>query len=297
MTHPRFFYIFTGVDSLAGLIRRFLHPDQHWWATKELAALLTRNHALTWEMAKRELTERYAGSAFGIFWTFAQPILVMGIQIFVFTFIFAVRVGGTEDMPRDYVVYMLSGLLPWFYMSDSISRGCNSITGNASLVKQVIFPIEVLPVKTALAALVSQMLATGALVVYSALKFKSLPWTIALLPIAAVTQVLFMIGLNYLLSSISVFFRDTRDIVQLFLMVGLYIQPILFIPDMVPVFFRPVLALNPFSHITWIYQDIFFFGRLDHPVSWALVPCMSFFTFYAGYRVFRKLKTMFGNAL
>src|SRR6267142_1991542 len=80
----------------------------HWPATREVAGLLSRHRLLTWEMAKREVTDRYAGQVFGLAWAIGHPLLLMGVYVFIFAFVFKVRVGGTADMPFDYAVYLLS---------------------------------------------------------------------------------------------------------------------------------------------------------------------------------------------
>src|SRR5205823_84321 len=80
--------------------------------------------------------------------------------------IFQVRMGGTTEAPLDYTTYLLSGLIPWLTFADIANRACSSITANAGLVKQVLFPVEILPIKTVAAALVSQLVATVGLLVY-----------------------------------------------------------------------------------------------------------------------------------
>lgn len=278
-------------------MRTILNPTGHWNATKEIVSLLTQHRQLTWEMAKREIRDRYAGQAFGLFWAVAQPITIMGVYVFLFVTVFKIKIGGTVGLPLDYSTYILSGLVPWYYFQETLSKGCVAITSNSSLVKQVVFPIEVLPVKGVIAAMISQLIATLFLVGYILSTFHSLPWTMVFFPVAAFFEILLMIGASYILSSVGVYFRDVKDIIQVFLVIAMYIMPIFYLPAMAPEMFQPILYINPFSYMIWVFQDIFFFGRIEHPVAWVIFPAISMIVFYGGYRLFRKLKIMFGNVL
>ena len=110
-----------------------------------------------------------------------------------------------------------------------------------------------------------------------------------------VFQAMAMIGVSFVFCSVGVYFRDIKDFVQVFCVMGMYLMPIFFLPTMVPWMFRPFLYLNPFSYMIWCYQDVCYFGRFEHPWAWGAFVLMSFGIFYLGYRVFRKLKIMFGN--
>ncbi|MDQ7824721.1 MAG: ABC transporter permease [Candidatus Eremiobacteraeota bacterium] len=275
--------------------KRALHG--HFQAFREVTLLLTRHRQLTFEMARREVTERYLGQVFGAFWVFAHPLVLMGVYIFIFAFVFKVKIGGTYDLPLNYTIYLLSGLIPWLGVQESMSKGTTAITANANLVKQVVFPIEILPVKGVIASLFTQVVFLVFLIGYVLISYRLLPWTYALLPLLLFFQALGMIGINYFLSSISPYFRDLKDFVQVFVVIGVYLVPAFYLPEFVPELFRPLLYLNPFSYLIWCYQDVLYFGRIDHSFAWVVFPFLALLSFYGGYRVFRKLKIMFGNVL
>ncbi len=274
-----------------------LSPRSHREAFGELLGLLTRHRHLTWAMTRREISDRYAGQMLGTFWAIGHPLVLMGLYVFIFACVFRVKMGGTWELPLDYTTYMLSGLIPWMAFQESITKSATVILGNANLVKQVVFPIEVLPVKGVLASFSTQSVATVILIVYVAVRHHSLPWTYLLLPSLFALQALAMIGVAYVFSALGVYFRDLKDFVQVFCLAGMYIMPVLYLPDMVPTAFRACLYLNPFSYLAWCYQDACYFGRFEHPWAWLAFAGGSLGTFYAGYRVFRKLKICFGSAL
>jgi lipopolysaccharide transport system permease protein len=248
-------------------------------------------------MTKREIGERYAGQVLGLFWTVGHPLAMMGVFVFIFAVVFKMKVGGTYELPLDYTTYLLSGLIPWITFQESMSKGTMAIVGNANLVKQVVFPLEVLPVKGVLASFVTQGVSLIILIAYVLLKYGTLPWTYILLPVLLVFQCMAMVGVSYVLSAVGIYFRDLKDFVQVFSLVGMYLMPVFYLPAMVPRIFRPVLYINPFSYMIWCYQDVFFFGRFEHPWAWIVYFFLSTAIFYGGYRTFRKLKIMFGNVL
>ncbi len=269
----------------------------HFQASREIFALLTRHRQLTWEMTKREISDRYAGQVFGVLWTIGHPLILMGVYIFIFAVVFKMRIGGSRELPLNYTTYLLSGLIPWMAFQESMSKGSTVIIANANLVKQVVFPIEILPVKGVIASFVTQVIYLAILVIYVLAAYHLLPLMYLLIPVLFLLQIMAMIGVSYILSSVGTYFRDLKDFVQVFCTVGVYIMPIFYLPTMVPALFRPVLYINPFSYLVWCYQDVFYFGRFEHPWAWVIFTALSLGVFYVGYRIFRKLKIMFGNVL
>lgn len=259
--------------------------------------LLTRHRQLTFAMAQREIAERYAGQSLGVTWAVIHPVFIMGVYVFIFAYVIKMKIGGTHELPFDYTTYLLSGLIPWMCFQESMSKASVVIVNNANLVKQVVFPLEVLPVKVAIASLFSMLISLCILIVYVLIINHYVPLTYLLLPALLIMQMAIMIGINYMLSSIGAYFRDLKDIVQVLNTVGLYLVPIFYLPDQVPRIFRPLLYCNPFSYVIWCYQDVLYFGRFEHLWSWVIVFALAIITFLGGYRTFRKLKIMFGNVL
>jgi lipopolysaccharide transport system permease protein len=249
------------------------------------------------ELARRDIADRYVGQFLGMFWAVAHPLFMMGIYVFIFAFVFKVKIGDSLDIPRDYTVYILSGLIPWMAFQECMSKSCSAISANSSLVKQVVFPVEVLPAKGVFAAFLTQLISTALLFLYTIITTKQIPLTYLLIPIIWGLQFLAMIGVSYMLSAIGAYFKDIKDFVQLFGVAGMYAMPIFYLPGWVPEIFKPVLYINPFSYLVWCYQDVFYFGSIAHPEAWVINIIGSFFIFIVGYRFFRKVKPGFGGAL
>ena len=274
-----------------------LSPKGLWQATAETVRHVTKHRELTWAMAKRDFADRYVGQVLGLFWAVGYPLLIMGVFIFIFNVVFKVRVGGTRDLPFGYAVYMLAGLIPWLSFAEVMAKSPVAIIANAQLVKQVIFPLEVVPVKVVLGALPAQFVSLGVLVVYTVAVYQFLPWTYLLLPWLLFLQIILATGVAYILAAVGVFIRDTQDFVQILVFVGLYALPIVYLPEWVPGFLRPILYFNPLSYMIWCYQDAFYYGRFEHPFAWGIFMFVSMGTFGVGALLFTRLKTYFGNHL
>ncbi|MBI3411950.1 MAG: ABC transporter permease [Planctomycetes bacterium] len=259
--------------------------------------VLFQHRTLTLEMARREILDRYAGQVLGVLWMVGHPLIQVAVYIFIFQVVFQVRIGASADNPMDYTVYLLSGLLPWLAFQESMTRGTLVIVGNSNLVKQVVFPLEVLPVKNVLACWATQLIGTALLLAYMVITTGGVPWTIVLLPVLWAAQCLAMIGVSCLLGAVGAYFRDMKDLIQVFCVVGVYLMPICYLPQWVPEVLRPFLYLNPFSYMSWCYQDVCFYGTVAHPWSWPIFLVGSGVVFVLGFSAFRRLKTYFGNLL
>ena len=278
-------------------MRYFLSFDLHIRAFREVLRLIIMYKSLTWEMTKSEVTDRYRGQILGWFWAILHPLILIGVYIFIFVVIFKIRIGGTREMPLDYTTYLLSWLIPWLTVQEVMSKASIAITSNANLVKQVVFPIEILPIKSILASLITQGIFLSILIMYVLATNHSLPFTYIFLPLLIFIQMIGMAGISFTLSAIGVYFKDVKDFVQMFTLIGIYLLPIFYLPEQVPEQFRLILFINPFSYMVWCYQDVLYLGRFDHPWAWVAFIVMSHISFTLGYNLFRKLKIMFGNVL
>jgi lipopolysaccharide transport system permease protein len=259
--------------------------------------LVLTNRNLIVAMASRELKSRYSGQFTGSFWIVGHPLFQLLLFVFIFGVVFKQRIGGSHELPRDYTTYMLSGLVPWLSFSSLLATACNSVIGNAILVKQFTFKTELLPVKDVAISMIFWAVGIAILIVYGLAFDHELPWTYVLLPAVFGLHLMFAIGVAWLLSSVSVFVRDMKDVITVFITAGIYVLPIVYLPQWVPAAFRPLINLNPFSAMIWVYQDTLYFGRIEHPFAWVFFSAMALAVFGLGFRVFGRLKAQFGSAL
>src|SRR5262245_45487112 len=111
-----------------------------------LAKLLVRNGDLVREMFWRDLKVGHAGHSFGGIWVYLHPIVIVGTYLIIFGFVLGSKIAVASPFPGDYPSYILIGLVPWLITAAVLGRGPSVLFGAANLVKQVVFPVEVLPV-------------------------------------------------------------------------------------------------------------------------------------------------------
>ncbi|MCP3902000.1 MAG: ABC transporter permease [Planctomycetes bacterium] len=280
------------------MLSRIVNPVAQWRAAHDLVAILVARRQLTWELAKRELTEKHAGQAIGAIWTIAHPLIMMLVYVFLFAVVFQAKIETKGlPVPLDFTVYILAGLVPWLVFQESMNKGATAITGNATLVKQVVFPVEILPAKVVLATVLTHVIFAILLIAYVLFRFRELPWTYALIPVLMFFQMLAMAGIAYAVAAAACYIRDLKELVTVFALVNLYLMPAFYLPEWVPEVIRPILYINPFSYMIWCYQDVFFFGSIAHPWAWLVFPLCSIIALLAGYRIFGRLKHHFGSVL
>jgi ABC-type polysaccharide/polyol phosphate export permease len=95
----------------------------------------------------------------------------------------------------------------------------------------------------------------------------------------------------------TVFVRDTRDVVQFFTAFGVFLVPVIYLPGSLPGWFETVMMFNPFSHAIWCLQDIFFFQSFRHPWSWLVLGLLSVLMLQLGSRFFERTRANFGDVL
>lgn len=258
---------------------------------------IVRNRALTWAVARRDLVSPYAGEVLGGVWAILHPVFLVALLAWVFNFLLGARFGGTQELPRDYTTYILAGLVPWQSFMLVLARSGTEVVASGNLVKQVVFPLEVLPVKTVILSLPPTAIGIPFLMLYVLFTTGSVPATYALVPAVVTLQLLWMLGLSFALSALGVYFRDLKDVVTLFVTASIYLLPIVFTPGALPAGLQHVITFNPFSALIWCYQDVLYFGRLEHPWAWLSTAVFSVGTFFIGYAIFRRLKPFFGSVL
>jgi|tagenome__1003787_1003787.scaffolds.fasta_scaffold20927186_2 lipopolysaccharide transport system permease protein len=278
-------------------ITRVLRPRPYVGASRELLGLIVTRRPLIVEMAKRQVATEHSGKTFGRFWGIFQPLFLFAVYAFIYGVVFKAKIGGTTELPRNFTVYFLSGLVPWLSFLFLMARGPTLVTSNVQLVKQVVFELPLLPIAACLAGLLSLVLGLGFIGAYTLYEYHSLPWTYLALPFLVLLQFFAMLGAAFTLAAVGVFFRDIGDFVQVAGVVLIFLMPIVYLPSAVPAAFDPILWLNPFSYMVWCYQDLLYYGAFRHHGAWWVFPLWTAILFAGGYRLFRRLRPHFADVL
>src|SRR4029453_17186017 len=194
-------------------------------------------------LVRRDIKKRYATTMFGVAWTVLQPAILLTIYVVVFGFIF--RNGRRDDDARQFVFYLIVGMLPYLAIAEALHRAVVALREDRALLERETFPAVVVPTSRVITSSVSE--AIGLILVLILGPFFGLPlsvWIVGL-PFLLALRVEFPCGLAWIASILAIFVADLTEVLSLLLTVWLFLTPIFYSADVVPVPLRRVLLLNP----------------------------------------------------
>ena len=243
-------------------------------------------------IVRRELSNRYVGSLGGGLWALVQPLLLLAIYSFVFRVIYGVRFPELEQ--RSFVVFVASVLWPWMAFSEGLQRGTQAIAGNASLIKKVAFPHELLVYAAVGATFVLHLFGYVVVLVGLALTGETLHLAALPLMLAAwLTLFALSCGLAFVTAPLQVFLKDVEHILTPTLMVLFYGTPILYPMSRVPESVSWVMQLNPLAHILDPMRQGLLQGRFDNSGHLLVALLGALVLAWACKRMFNRLSPHF----
>ena len=259
---------------------------------------LWRNKTLVWKLGKNDFKTKYAGSYFGILWAFVQPMVTILIYIFIFQFGFRVM-----DTPNGYpyALWLIAGIIPWFFFSEGIINATNCLMEYSYLVKKVVFKISVLPLVKILSALfVHLFFIAFTIILYACYGYYPDLYTLQMLYYTFAMMIL-LLGLIYATSAIVVFFKDLGQIINIILQIGVWMTPIMWNIDgmeLNPILIT-ILKLNPMYYIVAGYRDSLInkAGFWEQPGMTIYYWILTIVLFIIGTKIFKKLKPHFADVL
>ena len=275
-----------------------IYSLRHIDALLEAPREIYESRKLVLNLAKNDFKQKFAGSYLGIVWAFIQPV----VTILVYWFVFEVGFKASNVSEYPFVLYLVSGIIPWFFFSDALNGGNNSLIEYSYLVKKVVFNIDVLPIIKVLSAVfVHAFFILFGLIILALYGYYPTIYTLQIVYYVFCTFVL-VSGLAYLCSAITVFFRDMVQIINIVvLQVGMWLTPIMWdAKNMLSPILLTIFKLNPMYYIVDGFRD----SLLAHEwfwngkITWTLYFWVITFLIYAfGIMVFRKLKVHFADVL
>lgn len=208
-------------------------------------------------LIRKELKVRYKNSILGFVWSMVQPVFLLSVYALVFSIL-----GASFD---NFPIWLLCGLIPWTFVSTSLSTAATSVTANQHLVSKVPFPRAVLPLATLGSALVHFTLQMGAFAIVLVVARHNIAWDyVWLLPIALLVTVLLLAGLALMLAVLNVYARDTQHLLDLALIAMFWANPILYQYTRASLWFSGrgwpsgLPLLNPFTSVIITFQRVIY---------------------------------------
>ncbi len=256
---------------------------------------VVRSRKILWELTRQDLRQRYLGSVLGILWAFIQPL----ITILVFWFIFSVGFKSQPVKDVPFILWFISGIIPWFFISDALQNGTGAVLAKPYLVKKIVFQVRLLPVIQLMSSMAIHLFFIGILIVFFLLygHYPSIHWL--QIPYFTIGAIFLLLGLTWFTSAVTVFFRDFGQLVAVVVQLGFWVTPVMWSFDIMPEKFWPYLKLNPVFYITEGYRN----AMLGSSWFWQFPEWTIYFwvfsgiTFFSGAFVFARLRRHFADVL
>ena len=255
-----------------------------------------RNRRLMRELVQREVISRYRGSIMGLAWSFFNPLLMLAVYTFVFSVVFQARWGGADGSKAGFAVFLFAGLLVHGVFAECIVRAPSLIIANTNYVKRVVFPLEILTGVAMGSALFHTFVSLLVLLAVQAFQ-GGLHFSVLYFPFVLIPLVLMTMGLAWILAAVGVYIRDIGYITQIITTVMLFMSPVFYPIEAMPVASRGWMYLNP---LTFIIEQARAALILGSPLNWsglALYSLVSLLFAWLGFWCFQKMRRGFADVL
>jgi homopolymeric O-antigen transport system permease protein len=261
---------------------------------------LIRSRQLLLDLVWKDLRARYRNAMMGFFWAVLQPLLMMLILTFVFSFVFRVRADAAGfQLSHHYAVLVLCGIVAWQFFATALTIATQSLVENQNLVQKVYFPREVIPIAAVLNCLVNFFIGMVTVLIVHAIvgcdHASGGGVGLLLVPVVFAIHLPLTIGLALLLSCLHVYWRDVGYFTEVALMFGFYASPVLYPLSSIsggalggPDWLAPVYQLNPMAGLIAAYRETLLSGRVPDLslLAWPALCAVVFLIL--GFVVFRR---------
>lgn len=245
---------------------------------------------------RRDIHGRYVTSVLGLSWAVIQPLTLLMLYTFVFSYILKIRFGATGST-SSFALYLFCGMLPWIAFSEGVTRSANVILEHAPLIKKVVFPSEILPAFAVLSALVMEAVGLFVLLVAVQLFYGGLGLTLFALPVVVALQVMLTMGISWFVASLNVFLRDVGQVLGLVMTLWMFLTPIFYPPEAIPARVAWILTLNPMYHVVDGYRSIILERSLPGTGQVAILGVFALAAFLSGHWFFQRSRKAFVEVL
>lgn len=242
-------------------------------------------------LVRRDLKGRYKGAALGFLWTLFNPLL----QLVVYTIVFSIIM--PNNIERFYL-FLFVALVPWLFFSSCLCGGSMVIFTQQDMVKKIYFPRQVLPISFVIAQFINMLLSF--IVIFFVVLISGIGFNfkaILYLPIVLIVHFILCLGVTFITSALTVYFRDLEYILSIISMAWMYMTPIIYSVEQVPERYRGLYYCNPMTSIIVAYRDILYYKSIPELETLAVAGGLGGIILIVGIIVFECLQKRFVEEL
>ena len=239
---------------------------------------------------KKDVRGKYKKSVLGILWSFLNPLLQIAVYALVFPLI-------AKSDEVNYTVFVCCGLIPWTFFSTAISRASFTMVENGNIIKKVFFPREILPISVVTSEMVNFVISTLIILAFVLGYGLGITKYVILYPLILLIQYILLIGISFIVSSVTVYLRDLQHFIGVILQLLFYATPIVYSQNVIPQEFKWIIKYNPMTYIINGFRDIFYYQQMPDMLALIKVLAVSIVLCVVGYLLFSKLQKRFAEEL
>jgi lipopolysaccharide transport system permease protein len=264
----------------------------------EILKSFLRNRDLISQMAKREVLGRYRGSVVGLGWSFFNPLLMLSVYTFFFSYVFKSRWGGANKVGHaDFAIVLFVGLIIHGLFSECINRAPLLITSNINYVKKVVFPLEIFPWIAMGSALFHTSISVLVLLVLQFIISGSWQWTMIFFPLIMLPLIIVTLGFAWLLAAMGVYLRDISQTTGLITSVMLFVSPVFYPISTLPNKMQLFVMLNPLTLIIEESRKVLLYGELPNWTALCFYSIVAIIVAWFGFWLFQMARKGFADVL
>lgn len=251
------------------------------------------------ELSKREITNRYKGSFFGLLWALLTPIAMFLVFAFVFGKIFRAKWpnGSFESDMVSFSINLFIGLSVFWFFAEIITKGPTLFSSVPNYIKKVIFPLWILPFVSLFGSLFHLVIYLAIIIVASILGGGALHVSVISVPIIIVITFPFLVGISFLLGSLGVYVKDINAIIEVIVNLLIFLSPVFYPLSKIPKNLQWLFKLNPVTVIIEQLRIVLIDGLWPQWTSLGYYFCASVLTFVFGYWVFKTTRKGFADVI
>jgi len=264
--------------------------------TKYFIQDIYTQRSILYELAQRDFQRQYMGSYLGFIWVYLQPLLFIGVLYTIFTMGFK---SGSSTHGVPFSVYLIIGMIAWFYIAENLNAGAAIIKQHAFLLKKVDFRLSMLPIVKLMSSAIPHFFFIFIALFIAMLNGIYPTFYTLQLAYYFVAMLILLLGISWLTSSTNIFVPDVAKLISVIVTFGFWLTPIFWDLAKVPEQYQWIVKLNPAVYIIEGYRDsiinhVWFWEKpYDTLYFWGFTALM----LWSGIKVFKKLKPHFAEVV